>query len=205
LRELRLDSNQVNDISPLANLRELRVLFISRNKVENISVLAQLTQLNELDLANNPVTDIKPLARLQRLRSVSLQGSKVTNLKPLGALPTLREVKLIGIAMLAVPEIRKLQNDLPKLNISHNATSTYIRFTNKTRQPILISWVNHSGKLETFDIGLQPNGTRQQGTYVGHEWAISTPAGREIGRTFASSHTTDWLITAQGLKSPSRK
>jgi len=129
-----------------------------------------------------------------------LQSSKVTNLQPLAGLPALREVKLIGIAMLDIPEVGKLQKNLPKANISHNATRTFIRFTNKTQEPIVIRWVNFGGELETYDSGLRPDGTRQQGTYVGHQWVIFTPAGKEIGRTFATSLTTDWLVTATGVK-----
>ena len=166
----------------------------------NIDALAGLVHLTELDLNNNPVTDTKPLTNLKKLREVSLQSSKVTNLKPLGGLPALREVRLIGITMLDIPEVSLLQKSLPKANISHNATRTFIRFTNKTEEPIVIRWVNFGGELETYDSGLQPDGTRQQSTYVGHQWVIFAPSGREIGRTFATSLNTDWLVTAKGVQ-----
>ena len=102
--------------------------------------------------------------------------------------------------MLIITEVRRLEKRLPKVHISHNTSRTLIRFTNKTRAPIRISWVNHVGKLETYDLGLQPNGTREQSTFVGHEWAIYTLAGKELGRTFASSRTIDWLVTPKGVK-----
>ncbi|MGC8718106.1 MAG: leucine-rich repeat domain-containing protein, partial [bacterium] len=62
-QKLFLESNQISDISPLANLTKLQELYLESNQISDISPLANLTKLQELDLSNNQISDIRPLTR----------------------------------------------------------------------------------------------------------------------------------------------
>ena len=61
LKELRLDTNQIGDISPLSQLALLRKLGLWDNQIRDISDLSQLTSLEVLYLDRNQISDISPL------------------------------------------------------------------------------------------------------------------------------------------------
>jgi Leucine-rich repeat (LRR) protein len=67
-----LYGNQINDISPLVNLTDLRVLYLNDNRIQDISPLATLSKIGEagpkfpkssphLTLSNNQISDISSL------------------------------------------------------------------------------------------------------------------------------------------------
>ena len=89
--------------------------------------------------------------------------------------------------------------------IHHNTTRTEIRFVNRTKAPVVIKWVNFQGILETYDSGLRPMAIRNQNTYVGHEWVMLPPQGKELGRVFATPPPILWEIAADGVKRAPRK
>lgn len=62
LSVLRLDRNEIQDISPLAGLKELEELHLESNSVSDITALAGLVNLDELNLAYNRIADLGPLA-----------------------------------------------------------------------------------------------------------------------------------------------
>ena len=54
---LRLENNQISDITPLAGLTKLFRLWINGNKVSDITPLSSLTELKILGLEPNPLND----------------------------------------------------------------------------------------------------------------------------------------------------
>lgn len=79
LRVLYLYKNSIKDISPIKGLTKLEVLSINGNKVSSISVLAGLTNLTELYIRENIITDYSPIAKLKNLNILYLKGNKLTN------------------------------------------------------------------------------------------------------------------------------
>ncbi len=74
--------HNISDITPLAQLTQLRELNLSHNNISDITPLAQLTQLRELDLARNKISDITPLAQLTQLTSLDLNDNDISDLTP---------------------------------------------------------------------------------------------------------------------------
>ena len=73
LRILNLDTNEFEeDLSPIANLHNLRVLNISCTGTTDISPLKNLHNLIELDLSANDIDDLSPLANLTNLQILDL-------------------------------------------------------------------------------------------------------------------------------------
>ncbi|MDE0484095.1 MAG: leucine-rich repeat domain-containing protein [Candidatus Poribacteria bacterium] len=66
--------HNISDITPLAQLTQLRELNLSHNNISDITPLAQLTQLRELDLSGNNISDLTPLAHLKNLGSITAGG-----------------------------------------------------------------------------------------------------------------------------------
>lgn len=67
LESLDIESTNVTDLAPLANVKSLRHLDISGTKISDISPLKHLTKLDRLNLDNSLVSDLSPLANLRSL------------------------------------------------------------------------------------------------------------------------------------------
>ena len=87
-----LGHNEIVDISPLAELADLRKLNLGGSGVRDISPLAMLTELTELDLNGCPVEDISPLSNLRKLIRLDLRNTKIRDTSPL--------VELTGLTLL---------------------------------------------------------------------------------------------------------
>ena len=86
LQVLRLDNNQISDISSLSGLTSLQQLYISSNQISDISSLFGLTSLQQLELNNNQISDISSQSGLTNLQLLVLDNNQITNLTPLESL-----------------------------------------------------------------------------------------------------------------------
>ncbi len=105
LRTLDLFSNNISDLTPLAQLIQLTDLNLARNKISDITPLAQLTQLRTLDLSSksNKISDITPLAQLTQLTTLNLGSSDIydnyfSDLTPLAHLKHLGSISAVGFS-----------------------------------------------------------------------------------------------------------
>lgn len=53
--------NQISDLSPLSDLKNLTGLWLGDNQITDVSPLSNLTNLSVLGLENNQIEDISPL------------------------------------------------------------------------------------------------------------------------------------------------
>ncbi|MBY0757210.1 leucine-rich repeat domain-containing protein [Clostridium sardiniense] len=94
LRSLNLNNNRdLSDISPLYGLNLLRDLKIADNKV-TANQLLNLPDLEVLDYRRNKVSDISPLSGLTKLTNLNLQGNQISNISPLSGLTKLTNLDL---------------------------------------------------------------------------------------------------------------
>jgi len=98
LTYLKLELNQVGDISPLYNLTNLRVLKLRDNRISDITPLSNLINLTELRLENNMVSDITPLSNLTGLSRLNLNRNQISDISPLINNGGLGEGDLLGLA-----------------------------------------------------------------------------------------------------------
>ena len=94
LRELRLRGNKISDVNPLAALTSLHKLWLDSNQVSDITALTELTNLRELRLSNNQVSDITPLTGLTNLNRLWLSDNLISDVAPLAELTNLQELYL---------------------------------------------------------------------------------------------------------------
>ena len=83
--------NQVSDLSPIAGLTGLRLLFLNDNPISDISLLKGLN-LNRLQLNNTLVSDLSPVRSLTNLTHLVVQDTLVTDLSPVAGLINLRYI-----------------------------------------------------------------------------------------------------------------
>ena len=92
--QLRLEDNQIRDITLLAGLTKLNRLYISGNPIGDISPLVGLTNLQDLRLSASQISDITPLARLTKLVFLHLWSNRISDLSPVAGLTNLRQLHL---------------------------------------------------------------------------------------------------------------
>ena len=83
IASIRVESNQISDLSPLAKLENLRSLYLANNKVKELAPIADLKKVHSLYVDGNQLTDIKPLAKMSKLDTLGLNRNQIADLTPL--------------------------------------------------------------------------------------------------------------------------
>ena len=98
------------------------ITFINSNSIQDISPLAGLTKLTQLRLEANNISDISPLARLNNLETLELWGNSISDISSLSGLTNLRELLLIENSISDISAVAGLTN-LTELLLGHNSIS----------------------------------------------------------------------------------
>jgi hypothetical protein len=98
IEDLNLSYNHIEDISPLANLKNLKTLSLYYNQISDLTPLSGLVSLKSLYLGNNQITDLEPISKLENLEFLDLSENKFfLNLSPISGLKYLKYLNLKGI------------------------------------------------------------------------------------------------------------
>ena len=87
---LGLAGKQISDLTPLANLPNLKQLWVHNNHLRELTSVAQLKNLEELSLDHNQFTELTPLAQCIKLRTLHLSNNRFTDVGPLANLKQLK-------------------------------------------------------------------------------------------------------------------
>ena len=85
-----------SDLSPVAGLTKLTLLYLANGRATDASPLAGLTNLTSLGLPGNRITDAAPLTGLSKLTHVELDDNAIRDLSSFPALPKLDTLDLSG-------------------------------------------------------------------------------------------------------------
>jgi Leucine-rich repeat (LRR) protein len=80
---LVLSNSNVEDLSPLTYVTELKDLQLNDTKVRNLVPISQLPNLTSLSLSRSLVTDLRPITNLIHLQVLRIQGTQIVDLSPL--------------------------------------------------------------------------------------------------------------------------
>ena len=95
---LRLNNQNIRDLSPLSNLTKLEFLDLYQNyTIEDISPIYNLTNLKKLILYSNPITDISGLGVLTELTELFLWGTPISDISSLSSLINLEILYIDGV------------------------------------------------------------------------------------------------------------
>ncbi len=122
LKELYLGGNQIFDISALNNLKNLTYLDLGGNQILDISVLSHLTNLTELYLGGNQISDISVLSHLTNLKVLYLYNNQVSDISALGCLTKLTSLNLYNNRVSDISALSNLLN-LIDLDLENNQIS----------------------------------------------------------------------------------
>lgn len=131
LKQLSLQDNEINDITPIKDMETLERLDLDNNKIVNLPNLSKLQRLITLYLRDNKISDISNLEELKNLEALHLRNNKISDISSLEKLPKLHRLyidknenlknyiknikNLNGINTLFVDEITKEDFDWLKI------------------------------------------------------------------------------------------
>ena len=157
--ELNLDSSNISDLTPLAELTNLTVLSLSFNNISDLSPFAGLTNLVDLSLYGNNITDLSPLAGLTNLVDLHLDYNNISDLSPLARLTNLEGLTLTANNISDITPLSGLSN-LTVVYLVQNPISASQKSMIEVALPnTSITWpdVIIDDSEETFDPTNPPN------------------------------------------------
>ena len=146
LRRLALCSG-VDDLSPVADLTDLRSLVVQESNTRDLAPLAELKNLQRLEIRGSDVSDLSPLEGLQNLESIVISNSRVTDLSPLRNLTKLNRLFLHSNNISNIRPLANL-NNLTVLNISNNNVSNVLPLANMQKLHTLYIANNNVSDIE---------------------------------------------------------
>lgn len=119
LRILRLNNNEITDLSFLESLTFLEEIDLNENKIEDISLISNLKNLKKISVKSNKISKISLKYELSELQVFNIADNKVDNLSFLLRLPKLHE---LDISDNVIKDYKLLVNllELHELNLSYN-------------------------------------------------------------------------------------
>ena len=152
IRDLKIVSEEVTNITPLSRFKEVIVLtlaldnlrdidslkYLSRLKevtaryssISDLTALEKLTDLTYLNLGDTRVSDLGPLRSLRKLTKLYLENTRVSDLEPLRGLGELRSLDLesTGVSDLGpLRDLRELKTlDVRKTQVSDLGPLQYL-------------------------------------------------------------------------------
>ena len=90
-----IDDNKVADIGAIANLVNLKKVYMCSNQIETISKpLNKLTKLEDFCIPGNNIKDISNISGLINLKRLYLNGNKIEDISILDSNPNIEELVL---------------------------------------------------------------------------------------------------------------
>lgn len=126
---LDVGANWISDLTPLAELTQLRHLGLSgignfNQTPVDITPLASLVNLRTLDLSNDELADAAPLSALSKLQNLSLQSTKLPSLDVVSSLTNLTTLDIGQTGITALPDLSKLTK-LTSLDIRYDELASF--------------------------------------------------------------------------------
>jgi Leucine-rich repeat (LRR) protein len=141
LQRLWLSDNRgINDISFVANMKDLFRLNIRSAQINDLSPLNGLTNLVTLHLEEvdmSRVTDFSPIAKLTNLRELTLQCESITDISFVSGLTNLEEIRLIDAQVSDISPLKGL-NKLLSVLLAHNDKLTDISVLGSLSELIIV-------------------------------------------------------------------
>lgn len=116
--ELNLSGMGLQNISALANCKNLQRLDLSGNSISDLSPLMDIPNLQWLNIAGNAVSDLRPLMGISSLRFLNASGNYFSTTVPLGNMTGLTELHLSDNNISDFSGLRKLRS-LQTLGLSN--------------------------------------------------------------------------------------
>lgn len=108
---LNLSGNKdIQSLSPLSELRDLKVIDISNTRIKNLGPISNVTFLESLNISNTPTSDIQFIKYSDRLKSLDISFTKVDSINELLNLKSLLALKAQKTPIMSFGVINEFKN-----------------------------------------------------------------------------------------------
>ena len=114
LEGIEASDNEISDISFIRNMKKLKYIYLVHNRISDISVFSELTTFKEIWLSHNFITDISPLAGNKKLVELGLNGNNIGDISVLSGMNKLEVLCLTDCGITDISPLSgcKSLNDL---------------------------------------------------------------------------------------------
>lgn len=120
LKTLNISNTKINDLSPLRYARNLHTLKATNTPLLDVDALEYFEQLYELNLSESQVMDISALSRLMQLKRLNLSQTRIYDFSVFQQMTSLTHVNLAN-SLLTDPELLSTNTALIEADISSTA------------------------------------------------------------------------------------
>jgi hypothetical protein len=158
---LRLDSNEITDLSPLSSLTELKSLILWDNPISDLSPLSSLVNLERLLLESfhtddNKLVNLSALSGLTKLRILGLNNSQINDVSALSGLTNLEELYLSDNQISDISALSSLTK-LTSLSLYNNQVKDVSAIRSMTKMMWLGLSGNQISDLSFLDVSAMPD------------------------------------------------
>lgn len=146
LQILYISSTQVDDLSPLKNLQYLQLLNVSYTRVADLSPLKGLQNLQLLNISSTQVADLSPLKDLQNLQQINVFSTQTADLSPLKDLQKLQLLYASSTHVADLSPLKDLEN-LQVLDISYTRVADLFPILPLIKKGKQVEWNMYSGDI----------------------------------------------------------
>lgn len=108
---LNLSGNRaIKSLSPLSELRDLKVMDISNTQIQDLGPISNVTFLESLNISNTPTSDIQFIKYSDRLRFLDISNTQVDSIAELINLKNLISLKIQKAPIASFSVINEFQN-----------------------------------------------------------------------------------------------
>lgn len=206
LKKLKLNENEISDISPLKNLTKLEYLEIQRNRIVDINPLKNLTNLTFLKLYNNLIEDITPLSNLTNLTGLDLHYNVIVEgneshkiiskgITDISALKNLKNLTFLDLSANRIEDVSILKDfdKIEHLDFSGNRVKNYEGLGNYIAERLEKALNEGIGSIQFSGQGINFESTVE---VKGKEVSFVTPFKgiKEVGNSLAKAFGEDEVI-----------
>ncbi|WP_306258415.1 leucine-rich repeat domain-containing protein [Pararhizobium sp. IMCC21322] len=145
LEEVELDFNRIQDLAPLAELQNLKKLWMCDNDLVDISAVSRITSLERVQMENNLLSDVSAFAGLTNLIELELDHNQISDIS---ALSGLRNIEILELENNRISDLSPIleMSKMSLLNVRDNPVENY---EVAVKLPMLqYYWIGESSVIE---------------------------------------------------------
>lgn len=116
--------NRITDLSILSYFPKLKILIVSMNKIEDISPVAQCKELELLEIYQNRIADLSPIAELPKLRYLNCSINSFTDITPILECENLEMLWMVNTRQITREQKQLIEDTLPNCIVAYFANSS---------------------------------------------------------------------------------
>ncbi len=121
--EIWSEGAEIESLSALSELENLRVLTVANASLADLSALEGMDEMLRLNFSGNEISDLSPISGMKELRVLSLPQNNVRTLEPLAALSKLEYLDLSDNEVTDLSPVQGL-SELRQLTLSNSQENT---------------------------------------------------------------------------------